>query len=251
MNATAHKKTDTRLLGFAQAPLDFIEILPTAVEPVFNVNCYTWLPRGPANAGDPLPTDHVRVTSSVFFVGMSERMVVRQLGGGGWLHRRIIFQTYQIIGLATPPSNSSQGIMRSGALFSTLDASNIPVPFVERLFSGTYSFDWRHIMSAKVDSRRVRVISDKTRKLNVANDTNRLHITRYWLPCGRTIIYDEDERGTGQVDPGTALTSSPWAADTRLSGGNYYVADFWEPTSTAQGGSLQVEIEGKAYWHER
>ena len=104
---------------------------------------------------------------------------------------------------------------------------------MEYLFQGTAGTDWANQfpISAKLDRRHTRVISDTTKVTNPGNDTGTQKLYNTWVGVNRRISYADEEFGGGD-------TSNPWAAPSPWSPGNLYIMDIF-----SQG--FQAPPEGK------
>lgn len=113
------------------------------------------------------------------------------------------------------------------------------------LFKGVASVDWSTPMSAKVDTQKLTVHSDKSMVLNPGNQSGLLRNVKNWYPLNRNLTYGDDEAGTG-------LLTSPFASPLDRHGmGDLFIYDLFESVSNTADTTLGVRHQGTFFWHEK
>lgn len=201
--------------------------------------------------------DTMRTATECYMRGLKERITILTGSPQPWIWRRILF-TYQGLDLITTqvPTfgvgqfflESSQGYSRYWArLNDTADPRTVAIgeQVKAAVFKGTVGRDYTSSFDAKVNSDRIRILSDKTRTFRSGNDRGIITKSNNWYPFNKTLIYNEDEVGA-QVE--NKLTS----AITPRSMGDVYVLDFFTcGTGGSEDDELRLLPTTTLYWHER
>jgi len=215
----------------------------------------TGTPDVPGRVDEPA----TRTATKCFMRGLRQRALIQTSGSGAWIWRQITFTFYSdflyrnhdgisdnIIArysLETVPNGYRRALpFFNGGLPS--DATRLTQLFAY-VFKGAQNTDWNNPITAKTHSERVRIKSDRTRKISSGNDAGVFRIYKDWFPMNHTLEYDEDEFGGVQ---GLGDLSSA----TRSSMGDYYVLDIFQPSIGATSDEqLVFDPEATLYWHER
>lgn len=229
---TSTKKRDTMMHGNPTTPTETSTVLNSAIT---GVKIFLWCPTyRELSFGSE---DNRRNTSRTFFKGVSERVTVVAASGTPWSWRRIIFSTKGL------RPNDSFMIDTSGRYRRAL-APFSEAAFIQRLFQGTEGSDWNSFFNAKIDTNRVKLLSDRTREIRSTNDLMHKHHYKSWIPVNKTLVYDDEEAGNGKVGSG-------WQSNGIGGYGDVFVMDIFSSTTTAAGNNFEVAVEATAYWHEK
>lgn len=189
-----------------------------------------------------------RTATSIFFRGYKETATIATSDGLPWTWRRIIFATkgVEIAGTATATrqlySNSaSYGYRRPVNAWPNTNTNLI----YDQVFKGTAGTDWIDPTTAPLDSRRVTILSSKTRNIAAGNEEGCQRVYRDWLSVNKTLVYDDDETGDGEV-------SNYYASDSKAGLGDIFCIDIFQPRTGGNASSqLSWRPEASIYWHER
>lgn len=187
-----------------------------------------------------------RNTTRVHFRGVKERWDVR-VDTAGWVHRRVVFWAFLTPAESIP---FSQGTAPNDNLtyfrpFRPIDPAASSA-LLEYLWKGTAGTDYQAALrySAKMDNRRLKIVSDKSRTMNCGNDTTNLNQYTMWTEINKSIVYDEEEAGGQSV-------TSPWSVVGPNSPGNLFFLDIFYTQPLASGGaSITFNNQATVYWHE-
>lgn len=196
------------------------------------------------NLDRDISNDHTRNAQDVYFRGFKERFWV-QTSQIPLIHRRVVFWAQLVMeqarALVTFPTNAPPTYYRP---FTDIRGDTV---LMEYLFQGTAGTDWANQfpISAKLDRRHTRVISDTTKVTNPGNDTGTQKLYNTWVGVNRRISYADEEFGGGD-------TSNPWAAPSPWSPGNLYVMDIFSQGFQAppEGEAATFTTQSTVYWHE-
>lgn len=199
-----------------------------------------------------------RKKSRTFARGYKEKVNIVTNSGASWLWRRIVFRYRMLNQLNEFPDSvnpfthvtfkeSTRGQMRP--LWNLGD--QVPADYQQirdnlwtLLFEGRSGQDWSNIFTAKIDTRFVKVISDRTRNLGGGNSSaGRFHNRTYWYPVNRTLVYNDSEEGNPPAKSGQFSNLSD---DTC---GDIVVYDMFT-CQAVEGDQLQFGCEGTYFWHE-
>ena len=187
-----------------------------------------------------------RNCTRVLFRGVRERWDVR-VDTAGWVHRRVVFWAFLTPSESIPFSQGSVGNNNITYFrpFRQIDPSASSGLF-EYLWKGTSGTDYQPFQryNAKLDNRRLRIVSDKSRTMNCGNDTTALNQYTMWTEINKSVVYDEEESGGQSV-------TSPWSVVGPNSPGNLFFLDIFYTQPLADGGaSLTFNNQATVYWHE-
>lgn len=201
-----------------------------------------------AGGANIIINDAERNSTSVFFRGYKETSTIATSDGLPWTWRRIIFATKgtEISGTATATrqlysNTSGYGYRRPVNAWPNTTTSLV----YDQVFKGTAGTDWIDPTTAPLDSRRVTIISSRTRSIAAGNEEGCQRVYRDWTPINKTLVYDDDEAGDGE-------SSSYYCADSKQGLGDIYCMDIFQPrTGGTTSSLLSWRPEASIYWHER
>lgn len=240
----------------------------TTVDDPLNVKAQTFLlapfiPTARVRPDDAGTSDSVtRENAETFAVGYSEKIRIQIYRGQPWMWRRIVFMNKGpdlITNIEPVPADPGNNIPAQPPQFFfpslTAGMQRLTAPanastatiLASRLFQGTQGSDWSNLLDAKVDTRRVTLISDKTRTMNGGNADGRIMNLNLFYPIRKRLVYND-------VEDGYAEAESYFSAVTNDSCGDMYIVDMFHagpsPGSITDG-YLDFAVQGKYYWHER
>lgn len=196
-----------------------------------------------------------RTAQTAYIRGLLETYHFEGQDSKPFIHRRIVFTHY---GTELQRDRNSA---EQGRYFDNLDIYGVTRAttvvqngadtvgnwprrnLVELVFAGEEDIDWFDLTTAKTDTRRVRVLSDRRRAIHAPNDQGILRANKTWLPVNKSLIYNDEENAGGR-------NMSHYSADTRRSIGDIYVMDVIQlPTNFDS--TLTMNVQSTLYWHER
>lgn len=267
LNTTSTKKSDT-LPSFASS--DNPESTPAngslllrpnpnffGTTPVTGApNITLWTPYSKLiNTGNP-NTTRERTASEIYARGIAENITLDFNDGTGWRWRRIAFclkgnvlrqDLFPATYYDAPFPVSSTRLLRnlSQANSGSSTSFNQYVAIRNNIFRGTISNDFNNLMDAPIDTTRITLISDKTRTLMSGNASTRIVKRKVWTPLNKTIVYDDNENGTGTI-------TSRWSTTGKPGMGDVYILDMFATSLFADTTSrLAFNPTTTVYWHER
>ncbi|QIR82254.1 capsid protein [Chicken genomovirus mg8_401] len=200
----------------------------------------------------PLEAD--RGKSRVYFRGVAEKMSMETNSNAAWIHRRTVFlDGGETIRTHMPPDTASTltgslGYVRP--LYTVLNTAAASEPgatawheISDQIYDGQHNVDWSNLITARMDSQKVKVLYDKTRRISSGNDRGTWKINKYWHPVNRTIIYDDDQDGN-------EINTAPWSSGSRQSAGDVIVMDIFSCADGEEADEIRVGVESTVYWHE-
>ena len=267
LNLTSRKKRDTmpprtNMVNGAGPTIEqdtFPVLAPPAVDgtpPVF-----VWVPTARqaedfSNTPGMLHNPTVRTATNCYMVGLKEVIHIETASSAAWAWRRICF-TYK--GPDLHPDNTSldpadaeywretsNGYNR---LWNVPSTANRAALFAI-IFKGAQGIDWRDtpmsgFLTARLDTTRINVKYDKTRRVVSGNDNGVMRTHKLWHPMRANLQYDEDEQGDYTETTAVSTTG-------KVGMGDYYVVDFFIPTTGAStNDQLLINSTSTLYWHER
>lgn len=225
---------------------------PNVNHPVVLLWCATARDLDDANGNANLRVNEAqRTATSPYMVGLREKVEIQLSSGLPWQWRRICF-TYKgpLPGSDSSTSffpyvelsngyrrvvNAVQGNRNTGQTYSLF----------ELLFAGQNASDWIDPMVAKTDQSRVTIKYDKTRTLSAGNDRGYIRKFNFFHGMGSTLMYNDDEVGSGTASSRLSVNSKPGMGD-------FYVVDLIR--SRFGGATTDQMIFGPSatlYWHEK
>lgn len=200
--------------------------------------------------------DAMRTSRTVYMRGLSEHLRIQTNSPAPWLWRRICFaakgnafRTY--VSADTPnTTNLSYAELSSGYVRLAINqvvnaAPNTTTVFNSIIFKGSQGVDWNDPILAPVDTARVDLKYDKTRRLTSGNQSGMFKETKLWHPMNKNLTYQDDEYGE-------QMTSSVFSVDDKRGMGDYYVLDLFSSLlGTSTSDILAVTYQASLYWHEK
>ena len=99
-------------------------------------------------------------------------------------------------------------------------------------------------MVAKVDTRRVDLVSDKTTIINSGNDSGVFRKHYRWYGMNKNVVYDDDQIGDEQ-------NTSAFSVTDKRGAGNFIILDIMRVHASGTGSDLlRFDAETTYYWHE-
>lgn len=242
LNVTSTKKQDNMLPYVQLGDGTGQAIGPTTV-PSAGGGAYIFSPSARTfdNTGN---TPMARNSQTTYVRGFKEKISMRMSDGAGWRWRRIVFAAK---GLGTantgrPYLDTSSGYAR---VMTRISGSTFYDNLVAILFKGTYNVDWSNPYTAKVDTQRVTLLSDKSRTIGNGNTSPRYLKHQQWYPINKNIVYGDEEAGG-------LVTGNLYSTTSKAGIGDIYVLDFFDcAEGTANAHTLIVDPECTYYWHEK
>lgn len=207
-------------------------------------------------------TNHIRERTDIFFRGFSEKWSLAIGAAVNIFWRRIMFWSNDRYDIAAPIQSS----VSTDTYFRPLrpmqfEAGEPDRPIIELLFRGEQGLDWTQYINAPVDTKRIRLVSDKTTKLQakiaVTNISEDDELTGVGYErrsksafVNKSLTYADEEAGPYD-------NSSPWVSTGGRSMGNLYVFDLF---SYQLGNHRDADpvlprpvfgCDAVVYWHER
>lgn len=192
-----------------------------------------------------LTTETTRNAQTIYWRGVKERAEIATSSGAAWRWRRIVFEAkgLQVANLVTNVE-SSNGFGRAMVEMSGDPPGNIRNALQTILFQGVAGTDWTNVFNAKVDTRRVKLHTDRVRHLQSGNDRGRYYTFSQWMPFNKNMTYDDDEVGKDASDQSFASTG-------RTGMGDVYVYDMFECTTNDSTHQLNFNPQATLFWHEK
>jgi len=184
----------------------------------------------------------LRNKQTVYWKGFRERIEFIANTGVNWRWRRIVVEMKNWR-ISSAYAEQSSGDMRRVFRPFNEDAT------WEVLFAGvrgtSATGDFSSLMNAHVDTRRVKLLFDKTRNMRAGNSSGHTHLYNDWYAFEKTMYYDEDEAG------GAMPVSNYWSSPNPAGMGDVYVFDFIQCIEGATTDTLRLRAQSTAYWHEK
>lgn len=190
-----------------------------------------------------------------YSVGYKEKLMISIRGSGSFTWRRIVFRVKGgdfLRGLdntnvpwldatADPKSGNMRRVIQLLPDAAYINARDI-------LFDGQEGVDWTNQLTAKVDTSRVSVMSDRTRNYSPKNESGLNVNHNLWYPTRKNLLYNDDENGADSNNQGSYLSATGPAGM-----GDMYIYDFMLNTIPDSANQQQCVFrpEGIYYWHEK
>lgn len=208
---------------------------------------FPWLATGRNQFGPKYATP-TRSATACYMRGLKEVVQVQTNNGTPWQWRRICVQLKAnvIYGSNFPDlrfwDNGGNGVHRVVNNTDQLGPASVLLDF---LFRGTQGIDWSDTFSAPVDTTRVTLAYDRTKRLTSGNQYGMMKSFKMWHPMNKTLVYDDEEDG------GTMIPSALSVADKRGMG-DYFIVDFIRAgTGGTDADRMSWHPNATLYWHEK
>ena len=156
--------------------------------------------------------------------------------------RRVVFWTHQRFEQFRTIEGLGGTRFRLGVTYGVSDLSAFDIQ--ELMFKGSAGVDWdtTRPIDARLDTQRIRVVSDRKVNFNPNSEQGRYSLFKRWHPIRRKIIYDQQENGDD-------MTPNYWSTVSPTSSGNLYIVDFFGfPPGLGQGAAARLSIQSTVYW---
>lgn len=241
MNVTSEKKQDN-MLPYLQSVDGTNQLQGPVSIPSTTGGVYIFSPT--ARNFDPVgDTTSTRNSQTIYARGFKENISMRMADGAAWRWRRIVFANKGLQGVTSfaPYVQTSNGLARA---LTSLGATTQYDAILGVLFKGSLGLDWSNPFTAKVDTQRVTLLSDRSRILGSGNTNPRYQQHRQWYPINKNIVYNDDENGAG-------VTQNFFSTRAKPGLGDVYVIDFFDCADGTAGHNLIFDPECTFYWHEK
>lgn len=191
-----------------------------------------------------------RHKSKCYMRGYKETVEFETNDSSSWLWRRIVFTAVGWgEGLAEyiAANVNERGYGRLMYNLRNGDHEVLLGDIYDKLFEGRRTLDWVNPHTAKTDSRRVRVISDRLMTIQSPNSgSGRYRVLKRWYPVNKSIHYDDKEQGSG------FKLSTGWASNAATgNAGDLLVFDLFDaPAGSTADSTMGMGTSGTYYWHE-
>lgn len=210
-----------------------------------------------ANAANTVTDAADRTSTTCFMRGYKENLRIQTSSAIPWLWRRIVFTSkglafsqlssaeYAPTQQYTGYSDTSIGMAR---LWFNLNANNSPLTvgtYNGIIFKGTVNQDWNDVMTAKVDTTRISVLSDRTTTIKTGNQAGHFSDRKLWYPFNKNLVYDDDEAGA-------SYTTRYYSTDAKPGMGDVFIVDYLVPGLGASATDvINLNATATLYWHEK
>nr|QTE03664.1 MAG: capsid protein [Gemycircularvirus] len=195
-----------------------------------------------------------RTSSDVFAVGFSEKFEIIPSDSSCWLWRRIVVSQKELWGTSAvqaqtgaqaPSGNTNRQLIDIGMTSSTQAFQDVYDEVLDKLFAGVAVTDWNNTMTARIDTRRFTVHTDKTRRLTSGNAASSPRTIRTYTKFNRMMYFDDEENGT-TISPSYNLVTD------KRGMGTITVFDLFQcPAPIAPTSQITVGVNSTMYWHEK
>lgn len=259
LNLTAKKKRDTMAPNVNYPPAtDGIRALTIQASPT--ATFIIWSPTQ-RQLREIFPTDKGSVPSgreetSCYIVGLKEKLSIATSSGVPWKWRRIVFTHKGELPLGEQfegprtYSTITDAIGRD-TYYRTMSPlpTNSVVPLVEYIFRGDGNTtlglaDWTDVMTAPMDTTRIKVMNDGVTHIRSGNQSGVLKTYNRWHPVRKNLVYGDEEIGN-------QVLSSAYSTQGRPGIGDIYVLDIFTSLSDSTSDTLSITTTATQYWHER
>jgi len=194
-----------------------------------------------------------RNSRAVYWKGVSEKMRIEGINANPLEFRRIVFSTPDRIQLAANAPATDQPSYGAEAsnnrYWRTTGDGTMNLDYLQGVFAGTRGLDWRNPMTAKTDTSRVMIHSDRRFKVSSGNQTQPVKEISFYDSIERNMTYDDDENG------GLILTNgwSEWSRRGKQQNTYVILLAMSVNGGATAGQDTQFfhDIESTVYWHER
>ncbi|AJD07466.1 putative capsid protein [Odonata associated gemycircularvirus 2] len=269
LNLTSKKKQDN-MLSFSNTASDgtpttvaqgslYVAGVQSGATSNYGMSIFCPTARSLVTAGPPIsrwmsqtePPPHVTLR------GYKENLRIQTSSSQPWLWRRIVFNTKgptfsstSVGDTATrqkysPFSDTSIGMARLWFNTSVNAMSATQSLFQTVMFKGAINQDWSDPITAKVDTSRITVMSDRTQTIKTQNSNGHFSERKLWYPMNKNLVYDDDEAGAAEVP-------AYYSTDAKPGMGDVYIVDFVMPSVGATASDIiNFNCTSTLYWHEK
>lgn len=193
-----------------------------------------------------------RNARNVYWKGLSEKIRIEAGSQAPIEFRRIVFSTPDRILLSSSASSSDQpsiGVEPStNRYWRTTGDGAMNLDYLGGVFEGSRTLDWLNPMTAKTDTKRIKVYSDKRYKISSGTTSPGVKEMKFYDGFNKSMTYDDDEVGG-------LMATNGWAEYSRFgTQQNVYVLVLMMGVgnnATAQDSNAWIDYESTVYWHER
>lgn len=187
-----------------------------------------------------------RSATTCYMRGLAEGVEINTNSPAMWEWRRICFT------IKYPPLNTSYNdntvgyaryLLNLSASAATGDVTQYQATR-EFMFAGTFGIDYNNVMIANLDSTRIDIKYDKTRRIASGNQSGVLRRYKMWHPMNKNLVYDDEENGS-------AMTASNRSVLDKRGMGDYHVVDFFKCQTESASDTLSMNTSATLYWHEK
>ncbi|UOK20966.1 capsid protein [Chifec genomovirus UA13_30] len=264
LNITSRKKQDN-MLSFANTNSSGASVSAVAVGGLYvngtstyamTVFCPTARSLTTAGATNLLVDQADRTATTCYIRGYKENLRIQTSSPLPWLWRRIVFTTkgptFYLNSSSdtptikfTPYSDTSIGMARLWFNLSVNASPNTISQMNTIIFKGAINQDWNDVITAKVDTSRISVMSDRTTCIKTSNASGHFSDRKLWYPVNKNLVYDDDESGA-------AVASNYYSTDAKPGMGDMYIVDYLAPGVGATGSDvINLNATATMYWHEK
>jgi len=195
-----------------------------------------------------------RTSSDVFAVGLSEKFELIPNDSSCWIWRRIVVSQKDVFGTSVvqvqtgaqaPSGVTSRQLVDIGMTSQTQAFQDTYDEVMDKLFAGVATTDWNNTMTARIDTRRFTVHTDKTRRITSGNAAAAPRTVRTYTKFNRMMYYDDEENGTS-MSPSYNLVTD------KRGMGTITVFDLFQcPAPLVATSNITVGVNSTMYWHEK
>lgn len=197
-----------------------------------------------------------RTSTTCFMRGFKENVRVQTSTPLPWLWRRITFTSkgptfFSAVNDAAPTntvqpySDTSIGMSRKWFNLQVNNSPNTVAAYNSVIFKGRVDYDWNDVITAKVDTTRITVKSDVTRRITTGNSSGHFSERKLWYPMNTNLVYDDDESGS-------SVTTNYVSTDAKAGMGDYFIVDYLVPgVGGGTGDIININSTATLYWHEK
>ncbi|AJD07462.1 putative capsid protein [Odonata associated gemycircularvirus 1] len=197
-----------------------------------------------------------RTSTTCYLRGYREDLRIQTSSPLPWLWRRICFTSkgatfQQAFNDSSPTapiqpySDTSIGMARKWFNLQVNNSPNTVANYNQIMFRGNFGADWNDVITAKVDTTRITVKSDRVTHITTGNNSGHFSERKLWYPMNRNLVYDDDENGAAE-------TPQYVSSDAKAAWGDYYIVDYLVP---GVGGTtsdvVNLNCTATLYWHEK
>ena len=261
LNLTAKKKRDTMAPNITYPPSSTEGAVTSLIVQASSQATMTlWCPSArelrAIFENDRATVPSGREETTVYAVGLKEKISILTNSGQPWRWRRIVFTHKGPLPLGEQFEGSRvysviTDVTGRDTYFRTLSPlpQNSITPLVEYLFKGQGEGglgiqDWTDIMTAPMDTTRIKTMHDKVTRIQSGNASGVMKTYSRWHPVKKNIVYGDEEIGN-------QMLTSFYSTSSRPGIGDIYVLDIFTSLSNAASDQLSFTPTATWYWHEK